>query len=272
MSYGTRSVDKPGSLQYRLFFTHNNKIISPFHDIPVWVDQNVGVANMVVEIPKGETAKMEISTGQSMNPIKQDVKKGKLRHVNWPYPCNYGAFPQTWENPLLVDQHTNAKGDNDPVDVCEIGGATRKSGDVLQVKILGTYAMIDEGETDWKVIAIDVKDPNANSLNDIGDVEKVFPGRLVEIFSFLKFYKTPTGAPPNVFAFNEQVRDKAFAMHVTHDCNEQWRKLVTKEIPNKTERYNISCFSTVHDSPFKVNTEESERALVESFLSYVRGV
>jgi len=35
----------------------------------------------------------------------------------------------------------------------------------VQVKILGGYAMIDEGETDWKVIAIDVTDPLAEKLN-----------------------------------------------------------------------------------------------------------
>ena len=38
--------------------------------------------------------------------------------------------------------------------------------------------MIDEGETDWKVIAIDVNDPLAENLNDIHDVEKVMPGFL----------------------------------------------------------------------------------------------
>lgn len=39
------------------------------------------------------------------------------------------------------------------------------SGQVVQVKVLGILAMIDEGEMDWKVIAINVKDPDANKLN-----------------------------------------------------------------------------------------------------------
>lgn len=38
-------------------------------------------------------------------------------------------------------------------------------GDVIKVKVLGILAMIDEGETDWKVIAINVEDPEANDLN-----------------------------------------------------------------------------------------------------------
>lgn len=38
-------------------------------------------------------------------------------------------------------------------------------GEVIQVKVLGTLALIDEGETDWKVIAINVEDPEAASYN-----------------------------------------------------------------------------------------------------------
>ena len=35
-----------------------------------------------------------------------------------------------------------------------------------------------QGETDWKVMAIDVTDPLAENLNDIQDVDKVMPGFL----------------------------------------------------------------------------------------------
>ena len=34
-----------------------------------------------------------------------------------------------------------------------------------QIKVLGVLAMVDEGETDWKVIAIDIKDPEASKFN-----------------------------------------------------------------------------------------------------------
>lgn len=36
--------------------------------------------------------------------------------------------------------------------------------------------MIDDGELDWKVIAIKFDDPLAKDLNDIGDVETKLPG------------------------------------------------------------------------------------------------
>ncbi len=44
----------------------------------------------------------------------------------------------------------NMQGDNDPVDVVEIGSRQLEQGGVYPVKPLGVYAMIDDGELDWK--------------------------------------------------------------------------------------------------------------------------
>lgn len=71
---------------------------------------------------------------------------------------------------------TKAKGDDDPLDVCEIGEAVGYTGQIKQVKVLGIMALLDEGETDWKILAIDVNDPLAPKLNDIEDVERHLPG------------------------------------------------------------------------------------------------
>ena len=45
---------------------------------------------------------------------------------------------QTWEDPNHIDESTGCKGDNDPIDVCEIGYRVAKRGDVVQVKV-GSY-------------------------------------------------------------------------------------------------------------------------------------
>ena len=42
-------------------------------------------------------------------------------------------------------------GDNDPVDVVEIGERQLETGGVYAVKPLAVLAMIDDGELDWKV-------------------------------------------------------------------------------------------------------------------------
>lgn len=84
--------------------------------------------------------------------------------------------PQTWEDPAQSHPETKAKGDNDPLDVCEIGEQVGYPGQVKQVKVLGIMALLDEGETDWKVLVVDVQDPMADRLNDIEDVERNLPG------------------------------------------------------------------------------------------------
>ena len=57
-------------------------------------------------------------------------------------------------------------------------GRVAERGDVLEVKVLGLLAMIDDGETDWKMIVIDVNDPQAADLNNLEDVERLMPGFL----------------------------------------------------------------------------------------------
>lgn len=38
--------------------------------------------------------------------------------------------------------------------------------------------MIDDGELDWKVIAVNTDDALANELNDINDVDAKLPGTI----------------------------------------------------------------------------------------------
>ena len=57
------------------------------------------------------------------------------------------------------------------MDVCEIGSRVQARGSVVRVKALGVLGLIDEGESDWKIIAIDVTDPLAEKLN--GELERL---------------------------------------------------------------------------------------------------
>ena len=65
------------------------------------------------------------------------------------------------------------------------------------MKILGTIALIDEGETDWKLLAIDTRDPMADKLNDIEDVESHIPGLIEATVEWFKIYKMPEGENGN---------------------------------------------------------------------------
>jgi len=237
MSYTSQQCGAKNSLDYKLFIKDAaGNVVSPMHDIPMLASE--GVYNMVVEVPRWSNAKIEIDLKSSLNPLKQDVKKGKLRYVANCFPhhgyiWNYGAIPQTWEDPNHTDGSTNCAGDNDPIDVCEIGTKIHQRGSVIQVKVLGVFAMIDEGETDWKVIAIDVNDPMAENLNDINDVEKVCPGLLAATVEWFKIYKMPDGKPANQFAFDAKPKDREFAVDIITGCHESWKKLMSGETDGK---------------------------------------
>lgn len=244
----------------------NGNIISPFHDIPLYADASKKVLNMVVEIPRWSNAKMEINKEEKLNPIKQDVKSGALRYVKNVFPhhgyiWNYGALPQTWEDPTHVTPETGTKGDKDPLDVCEIGYKVHKRGSVVQVKVLGTMCLVDEGETDWKIIAIDVTDPMAKELNDIDDVEKHMPGFVKATNEWFAIYKIPDGKPKNQFGFNGEAKNRAFSMKVIEECNHQWQALIGKTVDNG----DIACENTtVAGSPYKIEQGDAAEIVSKS--------
>jgi len=266
MPYTAIERGQPNSLDYRVYIQDENGPVSPLHDIPMYADAANKVFNMVVEVPRWTNAKMEINLKEIMNPIKQDVKKGKIRFVANCFPhhgyiWNYGAIPQTWENPEHLDESTGCKGDNDPIDVLEIGYKVAKRGEVLQVKVLGTVALIDEGETDWKIIAIDVNDPLAAQLNDVGDIEKHCPGLLKATLEWFKIYKIPDGKPENKFAFNGEAKNREFAHKVIDEVHKFWRALVNKE----AEAGGISCANvSVSDSPFVIQRKDAQDVVDKS--------
>ncbi|CBI19322.3 unnamed protein product, partial [Vitis vinifera] len=68
--------------------------------------------------------------------------------------------------------------------------------------------MIDEGELEWKIVAISLDDPRASLLNDVDDVEKHFPGTLTAIRDWFRDYKIPDGKPPNKFGLGNKAANK----------------------------------------------------------------
>ncbi|KAJ7170022.1 inorganic pyrophosphatase [Mycena filopes] len=234
--YTPRLIGAANTLEHRVFIEQNGSVVSPFHDIPLFADQNNGIFNMIVEVPRWTNAKMEISKEEPFNPIKQDIKKGRLRFVRNCFPhhgyiWNYGAFPQTWEDPSQSNAETKAKGDNDPLDVCEIGEQVGYVGQVKQVKVLGIMALLDEGETDWKVIVVDVQDPLASKLNDIEDVERHLPGLIPRNQRVVPHLQDPRWQAREHFRVSGEAKNKKYATEIIHECHEAWRRLITGESP-----------------------------------------
>ena len=186
----------------------------------------------VCEIPRGARAKMEINKETEWNPIIQDTKKGALRFYHSPSLVNYGAFPQTWEDPnhedLLVP---GTAGDNDPTDVIDFSDRTPTAGEVYTVKVLGALGMLDDGELDWKIVVVDAASPLAAEVDDVADLPEGHPlaARLVQVREWFRDYKLPDGKPPNKFSNGGEYYSKEQALKVVALQHKLWRGLVARD-------------------------------------------
>uniref|UniRef100_A0A1A9V688 inorganic diphosphatase n=1 Tax=Glossina austeni TaxID=7395 RepID=A0A1A9V688_GLOAU len=88
--------------------------------------------------------------------------------------------------------------------------------------MLGTVSLSHEGEADWEIMAIDVKDPLVEKLNDIEDVDAFFPGLLQATIS--------DGKLQNQCAFNGDAKNAAFTTDVVPEVHKVWQGLVTNKI------------------------------------------
>lgn len=226
---GTEFEGEPATLEYKIFVTHDGHRISPWHEVPFSAGTSSSgerLLHFVCEIPRGTTAKMEIQKVQQLNPIMQDTKKGQLRFYKY-HPevgslVNYGAIAQTWEHPHVLHPDTAVGGDNDPIDVLQLNSEPCKTGEVMAVRVLGVFALVDDGETDWKVLVVKADAPETAHMRDVEDVPEEKKKELIEWF---RNYKTAEGKGQNAFGLDEKVMDKTYAMAVCEETHLHWRSL-----------------------------------------------
>lgn len=58
--YTIRKVGAPNTLEHRVYIEKEGVPLSPFHDIPLFANQEQTILNMVVEIPRWTNAKLEV--------------------------------------------------------------------------------------------------------------------------------------------------------------------------------------------------------------------
>eukprot|EP01095_Lingulamoeba_sp_RSL-Kostka_P016672 TRINITY_DN8231_c0_g1_i1.p1 TRINITY_DN8231_c0_g1~~TRINITY_DN8231_c0_g1_i1.p1 ORF type:complete len:257 (-),score=68.01 TRINITY_DN8231_c0_g1_i1:151-921(-) len=220
--YFTEETGEANTKNFRLYILNENKKrISAWNDIPLHPNsKDNSIVTFINEISKGTNAKMEMSKDEEHHPIKQDLKNGDLRfikHGNLRY--NYGYIPQTWEDPNEEQPYTKLLGDGDPVDVVEIGTDPLSLGEVIEMKVLGVLALIDEGETDWKIIGINTNDPNASNINDINDVDKEI---IDDIKEWYQIYKVCEGKEENSYGLNGECKNRDFAKEIIDHTHHTW--------------------------------------------------
>jgi inorganic pyrophosphatase len=210
------------------------RVLSPWHDVPLRAGGAVGggdpsVLNFICEIPRGTRRKFEISTSLAHNPIVQDVTaSGAARSYALDSLVNYGALPQTYEDPAHVDAWARAAGDGDPLDVCEVGAGGAAVGAAYAVRVVGALAMLDGGECDWKLLAVRADDPLAAAARDLcaPDCPDALRRAADAVREWFRTYKVPEGKGECGFAFGGQWQGRDVALDVVASCHAQWRKAV----------------------------------------------
>jgi len=138
-----------------------------------------GLLNAVIEIPAGSNQKWEVE--KETGHLAWEIRDDSPRVIQYlPYPANYGMVPQTWLPETLG-------GDDDPLDIFVIGPALER-GSVVSARLIGVIRMLDSGEQDDKLIAID---PNSwfDTVHSFNDLQEQFPGISEILTSWLQNYK-----------------------------------------------------------------------------------
>ena len=58
--FQARKIGAPNTLEYRCYIEKDGTPISPFHDVPLYANEQQTILNMVVEIPRWTNAKLEV--------------------------------------------------------------------------------------------------------------------------------------------------------------------------------------------------------------------
>jgi len=159
--------------------------------------------------PTDFVAVIEISKG-SKNKYELDKTTGALildrvLYTSTHYPANYGFIPRTYSD------------DHDPLDVLILCSEPILPLAMVRSYPIGVMMMQDNGEMDYKIIAIPFKDPTWNIYKEIDDLP---PHIMDEISHFFRVYKQLEGKDTTVF----QVKDRQFAELIIKDNIKMYNK------------------------------------------------
>jgi inorganic pyrophosphatase len=124
--------------------------------------------NVIIEIPKYSKNKYEIDKETGL------IALDRVMHSAQDYPYDYGFVPQTYWD------------DGDALDVVVLTTYPLLSGILVPVRMVAVMDMIDDGDSDVKIIAVPQKDPRWDKVKDLGDIN---PHTLKEMEHFFATYK-----------------------------------------------------------------------------------
>lgn len=138
-----------------------------WHDVPLGPDCP-DILNGIIEIPAGSKVKYELDKDSGL------IKVDRVLYSSVMYPANYGFIPQT-----LGD-------DDDPLDILVLMQEPVVPLSLVRSRPIGVMTMLDHGQNDEKIIAVNVDDPAFSAYNHIRELPE---HRLRELRRFFEDYK-----------------------------------------------------------------------------------
>lgn len=155
----------------------HKKMMNPLFELPVGDDAPKEI-NMLVETPMGSINKYEFHTNTGL------LKLDRVLFEKLPYPIEYGAIPQTWDE------------DEDLLDVMCLVTYPTFPNCLISVRPIGVMLFNDSGEKDDKILAVPVDDirfKHIQSIKDLTEHQKDEIGFFFERYKDLQFkYKNQT--------------------------------------------------------------------------------
>jgi inorganic pyrophosphatase len=142
-------------------------VTHPWHDVPTGEGAPEEI-NALIEIPKGSKVKYELDKETGLLLVDRVLYSSVI------YPANYGFIPRT-----LGD-------DGDPLDLLVMMQEPVQPLSLLRVRPIGMMHMLDEGESDEKIICVHLDDPEYQSLDHYDQLPE---HRLQELRRFFQDYK-----------------------------------------------------------------------------------
>jgi inorganic pyrophosphatase len=124
--------------------------------------------NVIIEIPRYSKNKYEIDKKNGL------IKLDRAMRTSQDYPFDYGFMPQSlWD-------------DGDALDVVVLTTYPLAPSILVEVRPVAIMTMIDDGDSDDKVVAVPVEDPRFEDVKDLKDLNPHF---VKEMQHFFETYK-----------------------------------------------------------------------------------
>jgi inorganic pyrophosphatase len=136
----------------------------------------------IIEIPKNSSNKYEYDGNLGI------FRLDRALYSPMHYPGDYGFIPGT-----LAD-------DGDPLDILVLVNEPSFTGCLMEARPVGILHMVDQTESDEKILAVPNRNPRFESIHTI---DQVFPHTLKEIEYFFSIYKELQGVKTQITGWGD---------------------------------------------------------------------